>query len=218
MSLGGLLYNHIRSEFPGVIKDIEELSLATQKELELLGPSRQITADQRRFLTRIATTYQQEVTNALSGNCDPELIKDSPLKLRMHIRELNDRFASAMARSGHAKIFRTVEGEADKEFARSKSDNQDIYKWIREVYCDSRGSELPGTVNPGVFENKFRQQSSPWKTIATAYIQCITTAVRGFNKEILANIISDSDVRDKLRGRLPHREEESEASANEQLS
>ena len=43
--LGGLLYNHIRSEFPEVVKDIEKLAASTQKELELLGLLRQTTAD-----------------------------------------------------------------------------------------------------------------------------------------------------------------------------
>lgn len=103
--LGGLLYNHIRSEFPEVVKDIEQLAASTQKELGRLGPSRQTTADQRRFLTRLANAYQQEVSNALSGNYDEELDGNSPMELRMHIRKLSDRFAECIACSSYAKIF-----------------------------------------------------------------------------------------------------------------
>lgn len=124
--LGGLLYTHISSEFPDVVKDIEDLRLSTQEELELLGPPRQTAADQRRFLTRIATTYQYDVGNALSGNYGPDLEVDSPLKLRTLIRKLNDKFAESMARKGHAKVFRTVQGQIDQEFARSSCDKQDI--------------------------------------------------------------------------------------------
>jgi hypothetical protein len=47
--LGHLLYDHIRSEFPAVVADIRRLSLETQKELEIPGPSRQTPAEQRRF-------------------------------------------------------------------------------------------------------------------------------------------------------------------------
>jgi hypothetical protein len=200
--LGGLLYDHIRNEFPGLVKDIEELSSSTQKELELLGPSRQTTADQRRYLTRIATHYEREVRNALSGNYDPNLEASSPLKLRMHIQRLNGEFASDMARSGHLKIFRTVAGTVDEEFNHPESDKENIYDWIRRLYLDSRGSELPGTVNPIVLENMFRQQSRPWERIAVAYLHKVQLAVDTFNKVLLASLISDDDMQVKLKGRL----------------
>ncbi|QGA20940.1 hypothetical protein EYB26_008650 [Talaromyces marneffei] len=200
--LGGLLYDHIRNEFPGLVKDIEELSSSTQKELELLGPSRQTTADQRRYLTRIATNYEREVRSALSGNYDPNLEASSPLKLRMHIQRLNGAFASDMARLGHLKIFRTVAGSVDKEFNYPESDQENIYEWIRGLYLDSRGSELPGTVNPIVLENMFRQQSRPWERIAVAYLDKVQLAVDAFNKSVFASLISDDDVQLKLKGRL----------------
>jgi hypothetical protein len=215
--LGSLLYTHISNEFPDLVKDIEELSSSTQKELELLGPSRQTSTEQRRFLTRLANAYQQDVTNALSGNYDPELDGDSPLKLRMHIRKLNDKFAECMARSGHAKIFQTVRGHMDEEYARSGGDKGDIMEWIRELYQESRGAELPGTVNPRVLENMFRQQSSPWKNIATVYIDRINIAIRKFNKAVFEERISDNDLRHKLKARLSRGEVKTCDDANEQL-
>ena len=134
---------HISNEFPGVIRDIEGLLLETQKELELLGPSRQSSADQRPFLTRVASAYQQEVTRALNGNYDPDLVSDSTLKLCMHTRKLNDEFASLMARKGHSKVFLTVEGKVDQEYARADrpgAGSTSILEWIREIYRDSRGA------------------------------------------------------------------------------
>jgi hypothetical protein len=175
--LGGLLYDYFRTEFPEVVNDIEHLATSTQKQLELLGPSRQTAADQRRFLARLAIAYQQDVANALSGNYDPELSGDSAMKLRMHINKLNERFAKYMARKGHAKIFQDVEGEIDQEFSRSGDDGGDILQWIRELYRESRGAELPGTVNPRVIENMFRQQSNPWKQIAITYIAKVYSVI-----------------------------------------
>lgn len=216
--LGVLLYNHISNGFPDVVRDIEELSSKTQKVLELLGPSRQTSADQRRFLTRIANVYQREVAHALSGNYDPELEADSPLKLRMHIRKHNDKFAEAMARRGHAKVFVTVEGTIDPEFARSKGDREDIVEWIRDLYRDSRGAELPGTVNPVVLENMFRQQSSPWNDIAMIYMGRVSTAVHEFNKAIFGRMISDEDLREKLELKLFKLEKVTRTRASEELS
>jgi hypothetical protein len=216
--LGNLLHKHISNEFPGVVKDIEELSMKTQEELERLGPSRETTADQRRFLTRVANTYQHDVARALSGNYDSQLSSDSPLKLRMHIRKLNDSFAELMARKGHSRVFLTVDGKVDQEYARAGSANESILDWIRELYRDSRGAELPGTVNPVVLENMFRQQSRLWENIAQIYLEKVRIAVHAFNTATLERIISDGDLREKLNTALSKGEQTTHSSVREQLS
>lgn len=216
--LGHLLYDHIRSEFPAVVTDIERLSLETQKELEILGPSRQTPGEQRRFLTRISSAYQNEVEKALSGNYSADLEALSPLKLRMHLRQYADEFSASMAKNGHAKVFRTIRDENDPEFHRPADDLKDsIYDWIRRYYLESRGSELPGTVNPVVLQNMFRQQSSPWEKIAAKYLEQIASAVHSYNEQIFAEILPDDDVREKLRGILSPPEQESYNQAQEQL-
>ncbi|PIG84605.1 hypothetical protein AARAC_010921 [Aspergillus arachidicola] len=215
--LGHLLYDHIRSEFPAVVADIEKLSLETQKELEILGPSRQTPAEQRRFLTRLSTLYQNEVHNALTGNYSADLEAQSPLKLRMHLRQHGDDFARSMAREGHAKVFRTIQDENDPEFSRSAVDSEDIYDWIRRSYLESRGSELPGTVNPTVLQNMFRQQSSPWGNIAMNYLKKTASSVHSFNEIIFKKIIPDDDIRDKVVGILSRPGEETYRQARDQL-
>lgn len=215
--LGHLLYDHIRSEFPAVVADIEKLSLETQKELEILGPSRQTPAEQRRFLTRLASTYQTEVDRALTGNYSADLEAQSPLKLRMHLRQHADDFARSMATEGHAKVFRTIQDENDPEFSRPAGDLENIYDWIRRYYLESRGSELPGTVNPVVLQNMFRQQSSPWEKIAISYLERTASAVHSFNQQVFAKIIPDNDVREKVEGVLSQPGEETYRQAHDQL-
>lgn len=216
--LGRLLYDHISNEFPGVVREIEGLARDTQMELELLGPSRQTSGDQRRYLARIANAYQTGVTNALSGNYDPELDVNSPLKLRMHVRKLNDDFAKVMTRRGHAKVFFTVQGTADQEFARRGDDGEDIIEWIRNSYRESRGAELPGTVNPTVLENLFRQQSSPWENVTKKYLGAVISAVQEFNKGILQNLVPDEELREKLKSKLSPGENMVTTIAHDQLS
>ena len=99
----------------------------------------------------------EEIRDSLRGNYDLELNAGSPLKLRMHVRELNDKFAECMARSGQAKIFQTATGGLDQEFARSGGDKGNIMDWTRVLYRISRGAELHGTVNPRVLGSMFRQ-------------------------------------------------------------
>ncbi|KAI9367803.1 P-loop containing nucleoside triphosphate hydrolase protein [Aspergillus egyptiacus] len=224
--LGGLLYDHIRNEFPSVVKELEDLLASTEKALELLGPSRQSSIEQRRFLNRIANVYQQEVDSALGGNYDGDLEADSPLKLRMHVRGLSDEFSANMSKRGHAKVFRTTSGKEDPEFCRRiKNDSgmdevieEDIYEWIRRIYRESRGTELPGTVNPSVLENLFRQQSSPWKRIALTYISKVNDAVKAYNDNILVHTIPDEDVREMLVSRIRRVQEDAHLKATSRLS
>jgi hypothetical protein len=145
--LGHLLYDHIHSEFSAVIKDIEKLLRETEKNLELLGPPRQSAADQRRFLMRVIDEYQKQVHKALTGSYDEALDAQSPLKLRMLVRKTNDMLARLMSLQGHAKVFRMIQGKIDSDFKRQEQETENIYDWIRRYYVDSRGPELPGTVN-----------------------------------------------------------------------
>ncbi|KAF7122572.1 hypothetical protein CNMCM5793_000597 [Aspergillus hiratsukae] len=207
--LGQLLYAHIRGEFPHVVKDIEECLLDAREELEQLGPSRQTASDQRRYLTQIATKYERDVSNALSGSYGTNLQADSPLKLRMHIRNLNDEFAEVMARDGHTKVFQNLDGERDEEYERpGQAEDDDIYEWIRKVYRDSRGAELPGMVNPSVLESIFRQQTVAWHPIAAEYIRKVARAIDDFNQTISDKLMGDNEVRDHLRARLREQNQE----------
>ncbi|KAL4796324.1 P-loop containing nucleoside triphosphate hydrolase protein [Aspergillus venezuelensis] len=217
--LGGLLYDHIRSEFPSVIRDIEQSMTKAEKDLELMGPSRQTTVEQRRFLNRTANMYQMEVDNALGGNYDPALSPRSVLKLRMHAQTLSDAFSEAIIKRGHAKVFLTPTGEVDSDYDRSADEEEeDICAWIRRIYRDSRGTELPGTVNPRVLENLFRQQSSPWSSIANDYISKVAKAAKSFNQTILVNIVSDEEVRDKLAAKLARVQEEAERTTAKEFA
>ncbi|RHZ49646.1 dynamin-like protein [Aspergillus thermomutatus] len=215
--LGQLLYAHIRGEFPGVVKDIEEFSRDAREELELLGPSRQTALDQRRYLTQIATKYERDVSNALSGNYDSSLDANSILKLRMHIRNFNDEFAETMARDGHTWIFQNPDGQRDEEYERSERAEDNIYEWIRKLYHDSRGAELPGMVNPSVLESMFRQQTVEWEPIATKYIDKVARAVDDFNQIIFDKLIGDDVVRDHLGARLREQNREAVNRAADEL-
>ncbi|KAI9759619.1 MAG: hypothetical protein M4579_002187 [Chaenotheca gracillima] len=214
--LGQLLFNHIRKEFPGLVTEIESLLAEAHRSVDDMGPSRQTTSERRRFLTRAATKYQQEVSNALSGNYQAGLDLKSPRKLRMHLRLLNEEFADRITRYGHQTRFRTIDGDVDPEFASDQRDD-DIYDWIRTTYRDSRGAELPGTVNPAVLEGLFRQQSRKWVDIASKYLVQVNEAVSAYNCAAFGESIADDDIRRKLRTRLESQGKASEASARVEL-
>ncbi|KAK9604807.1 hypothetical protein V6Z93_002758 [Aspergillus fumigatus] len=216
--LAGLLYRHIQLEFPSLVKEIENLTRETQNRLEMLGPSRQTSIDQRRMLLRIALSYQDDVNQALRGIYRLEIEAHEALRLRLRIRELNEEFAERMNRNGHARVFRTVNNEVDQEFSRNSGGDEDIYDWIRKLYRDSRGVELPGTVNPAVLENMFRQQSAPWNQLALEYYNSVRATITAFNDGVFGLIVTDDDLRRNLRARLQRLETSAFQSAEEYLS
>ena len=66
--LSGLLSEHIRSEFPALVREIHGLRDKSQAQLSQLGDARQTNSQQRQYLTAIATRYQRRVDDALAGN------------------------------------------------------------------------------------------------------------------------------------------------------
>jgi hypothetical protein len=63
----------------------------------------------------------------------------------------------------------------------------------------------------------FRQQSGPWKSIATVYVERIVNAIRSFNDAILQEKIADDDSRQKLAAKLSQRHEVAHEEAKQTL-
>jgi hypothetical protein len=205
--LGKLLYNHIRGEFPGLVQELRSSVMECRNELEALGPPRRTSMEQRQFLMRLAAKYQRTVADSLSGNYDSALEAHHPLKLRMHIQIQNEAFGSSIEHNGHTRPFRLVDGTVDESFKRDASDKRakaegSIYDWIRELYRESRGAELPGTVNPAVLERLFRQQSAQWDPIAQKHSSKVEEIIRGFNQTLLEEIVPDESLRARMEERI----------------
>ena len=197
--LGMLLYSHIKSEFPTLLQEIQKCIKDCRIQLDALGPSRQKATGQRQFLSRIAAKYQGIVSNSLVGNY-MDLEAQHPLKLRMHLHIANEVFGSSILIFGHTRPFRLVDGSVDKCYSRGK-DEENIYDWIRDLYRESRGAELPGTVNPAVLETMFRHQSLPWERLANAHMVRVEKIIRNFNEALFKEIISEDTLRAKLEAR-----------------
>lgn len=134
----------------------------------------------------------------------------------MSARALGDEFADRITRRGHTRVFRNVDGEEDAVYRRNGHE-EDIYAWIKNIYHDSRGAELPGTVNPAVLQNLFRQQSSSWEAISTEYLEKAKAAIDAFNEAELLKLIPDDGMRNKLFTRLMESSSSAKSHAERQL-
>nr|POE96532.1 interferon-induced gtp-binding protein mx2 [Quercus suber] len=215
--LGKLLYNHIKGEFPALVSEIRDLVLKSREELDALGAPRQTTLQQRQFLSRIATKYQQTVVNSLKGDYDSEWSVDDWRKLRMHLHLQNEQFASDITRAGHNRPFCNVDDSADEEYGTPSSGQDHIYQWIRQRYRESRGAELPGTVNPTVLENLFRQQAAKWGPIARNHAATIDNLISNFNDQIWKDILIEDSIRYQMEARNAETARLARLKASEEL-
>lgn len=220
--LGQLLYEHIRREFPALVKEIEEIYRETQRKLEALGASRQTAAEQRQYLTRMANRYQRNVEAALRGSYAADLDVKSKLKLRMHLRDLADHFEKEIRMNEHTLPFQKVDGSTDADYLDENVEDIDqdapnIMQWIREKYRDARGAELPGTVNPTLLINLFRQQTVHWEQIAGSYLDQVVQLITEYVQLESRRTEEDETIRASLESLVLSRIESTEASARSQL-
>lgn len=216
--LAKLLYDHIKDEFPALVNELRTLVTQCRESLDALGPSRQTTVQQRQYLSRLAGKYQQVVADSLRGNYDEAWGANDVRKLRMHVQLKNEKFTENLRAKGHSRAFRnsddTTDGDSDEM---EPDDEQSIYDWIRQLYRESRGSELPGTVNPVVVQNLFRQQAKQWRAISECHLAKIDALVSEFNQQVLENIFMEDDVRQQMHDRNQHPSTSARDAAKAQL-
>ena len=123
--LANLLSDHIRSELPGLLRELRGVRENELRKLQQLGDSRQNSAEQRRYLGDIAAHYEKRVQDALVNRSDSVARNWPPLKLRKHLRDLDDKFAEKMHTEGHTYVFRTTDDYIDKEYAQGKREDED---------------------------------------------------------------------------------------------
>ncbi|KAK8141153.1 hypothetical protein G3M48_000691 [Beauveria asiatica] len=217
--LGQLLYEHIRREFPALVNEIEALYRETQKKIEALGSSRQTATEQRQYLTRMANRYQRNVEDALRGNYAVELEVQSQLKLRMHLRNLADKFEEEIRTEGHKMSFEQANGSVDTDFLQEdeNSEGPDIMSWIRDQYREARGAELPGTVNPALLVRLFQHQSSNWGQIARKYLEQNMELLTDYTKLECRRIEENDTIRSSLQSLILSRLDEANTAAQERL-
>ncbi|KAI7474151.1 hypothetical protein KC351_g10704 [Hortaea werneckii] len=188
------LYTHLKRELPALMEELDGKHLDVCRELEQMGEKRSTPQEQRRFLMGISTTYQDIVKAAVNGQYAEHEFFGSPdpnagmyeesnkRRLCAIVKHLTSQFALAMRQYGHTLAIL----ESDSEVATWETELEAPYQKfanlpvqikrskaidrVHRISVRSRGHELPGTVNPLLVTELFRDQSSNWKHIAECHI------------------------------------------------
>ncbi|KAL1845372.1 hypothetical protein Plec18170_009811 [Paecilomyces lecythidis] len=209
--LQDLLDRHIERELPKVRRDVRRLLNQVNEELVDLGPERSTAGQIRLYLTRISTEFHNLVkagVEGLYGGRDGVFFQrnddKSSIRLRATIHRENEKFAEYMRRHGEKrKILSDSElDEAEAEDDQVLVTGEEMTSWVRQIYEQTRGQELPGNYNHALLSELFHEQSSRWGGIARQHVDVIAKLVSEFIDNVLTFVVKDAKVRHSLRNSI----------------
>jgi hypothetical protein len=173
---------------------------------------------QRQFLLRLSESFQTLCRAAIDSNYDHGFFSDTstdekdPKRLRAIVQNLNLEFSDFMRSSGHHQIIKDGDEEklpikpTPKPNATSimmdmqlqgvqqlEMSRKDAIDWVRKILVKSRGRELPGSFNPLLVGESFRDQSILWEKIARQHVEEIWKASKVFLERLL-DAITDQET------------------------
>lgn len=209
--LSKILLDQIKRYLPSLMKDIQSSIEDCKTKLVKLGDGRSTAEEQRQFLLKLSQSFQALCRAAIDGNYDDKFFGDPSSdeeyckRLRAVVQNLNLGFSDLMRKKGHHRtIDREVTEESAARMQRPASTSHaglqpipmsraDAIEWVRKLLVRSRGRELPGSFNPLLVSELFRDQSRHWERIAREHVQNIGIASKAF-LERLFNILTDEET------------------------
>ncbi|CAK7266190.1 hypothetical protein SEPCBS57363_001970 [Sporothrix epigloea] len=214
--LSTVLMNQILAQLSPILEDVKAQSLECEQSLTRLGASRATNLEQRQYLSRISNRLTELLTAAVQGSymeasffgnvVDDTYSKIAVLegcqrRLRAVVQNRLTLFAEEMHDRGKTRII-IDEDEQDNGNDAVKTNRISRYDYIDEVkkiILSSRGRELPGTFNPLVITDLFRQQSRNWGKIAKECVESIMQSSFALVSAALKHIAVDDTAKMIMR-------------------
>ncbi|KAJ4985014.1 Interferon-induced GTP-binding protein Mx2 [Stagonosporopsis vannaccii] len=140
-------------------------------------------------------------------------------RLRASIHLANENFAAYMRTNAAQRRVvdaRATSSESDRSESSHESETSDeegatgqlrvtqeqMMEWVKKIYLNNRGRELPGTYNQEVLSELFHEQSSRWGDISSDHLRTVSSIVKSFVCAVLDHVIVDDEVRSSVRARI----------------
>ncbi|KAH6857010.1 P-loop containing nucleoside triphosphate hydrolase protein [Chaetomium sp. MPI-CAGE-AT-0009] len=203
--LSRVLLGQIATELPSLMDEIEQRFKSCETRLEKLGAPRASPEEQRLYLVQLSQSFQALVKSSADGNYDNSFFSDAKTQLgyeqriRAVVQNLNEDFASKMSLQGHYR--QVIDGTPKTADTSSDShgvvqiSRDDFIQQIEQLMRKTRGRELPGTFNPMIVIELFREQSRPWEDIARRHVEKVWEAASNFVKLVVAHTADASTAK-----------------------
>jgi len=178
-----VLLRQIAVELPSLIDEIEIKSSACRSRLDKLGKPRATLDEQRLYLLHISQSFQSLVKASADGTYNDTFFEDArsepgyQKRIRAVVQNLNLDFAKHIAKRGHR---REIAKSTSTPVSRSviSTTREEFMDHIEQLMHRTKGRELPGTFNPMIVADLFREQSTPWEAITRSHIEKVWKAAK----------------------------------------
>ena len=133
-----LLMDRTRHEFPNVMRDIRTHLNMNRKKLQSLGDPRTTADQQRIYLGRVASRFQDLCNSAIDGyyTRDPIFDRKPESRLVTRIQRMSDMFARTLFAKGHSRIFQNGKAEPEPVGEGDSEEEEVIEEPAKEVSRD----------------------------------------------------------------------------------
>ncbi|KAH7358180.1 interferon-induced GTP-binding protein Mx2 [Plectosphaerella cucumerina] len=208
-----LLQDHIEREIPKVKAELRTKLDASELKLRRLGKPRSTAADVRSCLIERSMALGSLTRDALQGHylgSDSDFFKRET-RLRALVHQANTSFAAEMrVHASKRRVVRGARGSVDTD--------QEMLKWVKSVYQNTRGLELSGSYNHTLLTELFQEQASRWFDISDQHVKAVLNAVHSWVQKALDATFSDEDLKHQISLLCQEKVDASARRAHEELS
>ncbi|PNS21774.1 Interferon-induced GTP-binding protein Mx2 [Sphaceloma murrayae] len=199
--LSNILKRQILQNLPDLYHDILSGIEECELRLKQLGDPRTTLQEQRHYLRHVSWRLSALLKAAIDGVYSDSFFgranstDGQKKRLRAVIQNSLEDLSERMRTRGHTKDI--VDEDATKP-GRSWRDTwvsrSEYLESVKSLIRDSRGTELPGTFNPSIIGELFRDQCRPWPNLLKETHDSIVRSVLWTVKTILETIATEDTV------------------------
>ncbi|TLS22355.1 uncharacterized protein PpBr36_09790 [Pyricularia pennisetigena] len=195
--LSAVLWKQILHHLPSLREEMEDRIRECEETLLKLGDSRETVPKQRRYLLGVSQRFCQLMTAAVEGNYSDAFFADADSdegyakRIRAVVQSSLRDFKDIMIRDGKTEVISDYEipTEGHRRPANSNLVARSEYiKRVVRLMDRSKGRELPGTFNPIIVQDLFKEQCRPWKAIVADTTDLVVAAVTTTAMAILYHV------------------------------
>jgi len=209
---------HITSSIPELIPEIRGRLSSCDHDLAQLGKSRSLKSEQLECMVELASSFSRLSEDALDGYYHNLPDQDSA-KLRKTVQDGLEEFRDSMLhhyQNSLPDLDDTILTTLNKRTWRSSILAEENLEHIYRVIQANRGREFPDEVNQNVMGILWRNQTTNWRTMATALIENLVPKIANTMNVLVKKATTEQELQinttNWLTSQLPAA---SEAAADE---
>ncbi|XRM46529.1 hypothetical protein ABZX51_009561 [Aspergillus tubingensis] len=205
--LSKVLLRQIAAELPSLIDEIKNKQDNCNQQLIKLGQPRTTLDEQKTYLLRISQSFQTLVKAAVDGTYNEPFFERAQSstgqqkRIRSLLQNLNEGFAVRLNEQGHYRNIVAHESKNEDRKGQLSITRSEFINHIQELMRQTRGRELPGTFNPMIIGELFKEQCGPWKDITHRHILETWEIVEDF-LSLLTSYVADEATSEILFDRV----------------